>query len=136
MVAPKYGSKIEEESKKRNVSSSWKIIIDGGKALHPFLKWSVANGSLINVFEDKWLLDRSINKWPTCVVPQREELVMLHRFIEDKEWNVAELLKMFGSEMVKLISHTKIKPDLREDVQEMIHQNLGKMISGMIAKAR
>ncbi|XP_028555291.1 uncharacterized protein LOC114580808 [Dendrobium catenatum] len=64
-----------------------------------------------------------------------EEPVKLDRFIEEKEWNVAELLNMFGSEMVELISHTKIMCDQREDKQELIFNRSGRTISGMIAEA-
>ncbi|KAI0529234.1 hypothetical protein KFK09_001781 [Dendrobium nobile] len=105
ILAPKYGSRIAEENLKRNVSSSWKILTDGGKALQPFLKWSVENGAIIKVFKDKWLLDRSLNEWPSFVVPQGEEPVLLERFIEDNEWNVAELRKECCSWMEHAAAH-------------------------------
>ncbi|KAI0499489.1 hypothetical protein KFK09_017693 [Dendrobium nobile] len=135
MLAPKYGSKVVEDNTKRCVSSSWKIITEGGKALQPLLKWSVANGSSIDAVEDKWLLDRSINKWHTFVDPQGEEPVKLERLIEGKDWNVAELLNIFGSEMVELISHTKIICDQHEDKQELIFNRSERTISRMIAEA-
>ncbi|PKU86057.1 hypothetical protein MA16_Dca001888 [Dendrobium catenatum] len=135
VLASKYGNKIEFGNSNKRISSSWKIIKDGGKALNSILRWNVVNGKSINILEDKWLLDRSINKWHTYVIPQKEDNVMLDKFIHEGNWNIAELKKVFGADLMDLILQTRIKSYLIEDEQELIYQFSGKTISGLITES-
>ncbi|KAI0496404.1 hypothetical protein KFK09_022720 [Dendrobium nobile] len=131
-LAPKYGTRFGKSEIKK-FSSSWKILCNGGKVLDPFIRWKVANGDSINVFKDKWILDRSNNEWPTFVVPQGDGELFLNNFIEDGIWNEDKLKKIFGKELVDLILKIKIYPNQDKDDRELIYQDSGRSIPGMIS---
>ncbi|XP_020672260.1 uncharacterized protein LOC110092181 [Dendrobium catenatum] len=131
-LAPKYGTRFGNSGIKK-FSSSWKILCNGGKVLDPFIIWKVANGNSINVYKDKWILDRRINEWPTFVIPQGDREIFLNRFIEDGIWNEDNLKQNFGKDMVDLILKIKIDPNQDEDVRELIYQGPGRSIPGMIS---
>ncbi|XP_020704485.1 uncharacterized protein LOC110115563 [Dendrobium catenatum] len=69
ILFPKYGSVLEEGVSRRAGSASWKILSDVGNCLKPIIRWNVVNGVNIDVFSDTWILDKSLNKWPTFVIP-------------------------------------------------------------------
>ncbi|XP_020673916.2 uncharacterized protein LOC110093385 [Dendrobium catenatum] len=108
-------SRIDIGNGKKRTSTSWKIIKDGGKALNPILRWNVINGKSINTMEDNWILDRSIKKCLTFVIPHNEDNVMLDKFIQGGNWNIAELKKFFGADLVDLILQITINANLMED---------------------
>ncbi|KAL0926248.1 hypothetical protein M5K25_002462 [Dendrobium thyrsiflorum] len=61
-LASKYGKDIWNSETKRNVSSTWKILLNGAKFLQPIVRWKVCTGAAMNTLKDVWLLDRSIEK--------------------------------------------------------------------------
>ncbi|XP_028557267.1 uncharacterized protein LOC114581389 [Dendrobium catenatum] len=132
VLAPKYGTIFGASGIKKNSSSSWKILCNAGKALDPFIKWNIANSNSINVFKDKWILDRRINEWPTFVAPQGDEEFMLSRFIEGKNWKEENLKQVFGGDLVDLILKININPNQVDDDRELIYQGSRMTIPGMI----
>ncbi|KAI0530847.1 hypothetical protein KFK09_000395 [Dendrobium nobile] len=84
-------------------SNSWKIIHQGWNALSNLVKWKVCDGSKINVLKDTWILDVSLNKWPTFVGTLVDEDLTLDNFINEGSWDVEKLKLHFGEELVKLI---------------------------------
>lgn len=48
----KYGSASWEGEFKNDFSTSWKIILDGAKALAPIMRWRIANEKSMRRFKD------------------------------------------------------------------------------------
>ncbi|KAL0910047.1 hypothetical protein M5K25_020975 [Dendrobium thyrsiflorum] len=92
-------------------SATWKIISVGYKFLNPIIRWKNAVGESIDVYKDVWILDKCINMWPTFVVNQTVDVLIVDKFIVDGCWNFAELWM--------------------EDQLELIQQNLGKPITAL-----
>ncbi|XP_028552979.1 uncharacterized protein LOC114580244 [Dendrobium catenatum] len=84
-------------------SIAWKIIKDGGASLKPIVRWEIANGRLTNVYSDIWILDKTLNKWPTFVNSLLHEDTNVDKLISGNLWNSAELNAYFGKELVDLI---------------------------------
>ncbi|PKU67279.1 Putative ribonuclease H protein [Dendrobium catenatum] len=52
VLFPKYGQIPFENSSRRSRSVSWKLICNGDNFLKPIVRWSIDNGSLVNVLKD------------------------------------------------------------------------------------
>ncbi|KAL0916229.1 hypothetical protein M5K25_013722 [Dendrobium thyrsiflorum] len=57
-------------------SPTWKILLDGDKFLHQIVRWKVSDGNCIITTKDAWILDKSIDRWPTFVAELDHERCM------------------------------------------------------------
>ncbi|KAL0928589.1 hypothetical protein M5K25_000490 [Dendrobium thyrsiflorum] len=108
ILGAKYGMKCGGIGFRRGSSSAGKIIYNGMKALKSVVRWKVINGCSIYILDDIWILDKSLNKWPTFV-----------------------LIPELGRQNVDRL----IANDQEEDYMELIHQNSGCSISSLAYKA-
>ncbi|XP_020684615.2 uncharacterized protein LOC110101165 [Dendrobium catenatum] len=131
---PIYGSCWEVVNGNKSISAAWKIIKDGSKFLKNIVRWDIANVNSIDVFEDTWILDKCLNRWPTFVNPlEANGKLTVDYFISGSYWNLNKLYKFFGNELVRLICHTEIKSELINDNFDLIHMESGRTISSMAA---
>ncbi|XP_020691984.1 uncharacterized protein LOC110106420 [Dendrobium catenatum] len=135
ILYPKYGPIPDVVSARNRGSSSWKLICNGGKFLNPIIRKSISNGKSISVLHDTWILDKCLMKWPTFINPLIEQDSTVDKFIPNETWNISELKKVFGEELVLLISDMEINFDFEEDRTELIHKLFGKMITGLASEA-
>ncbi|KAL0917907.1 hypothetical protein M5K25_013013 [Dendrobium thyrsiflorum] len=129
MMGTMHGSRSLNSSSKIGGSASRKIVVDGAKALDPIIRWKIADGGSVNVFND------SLVKWPTFVLSEVCPDWMVEVFILDEAWNKEELQNFFGEELLVLICYTKIYPEQDIDEVELIHQCLGRTISALAIEA-
>ncbi|XP_028556870.1 uncharacterized protein LOC114581249 [Dendrobium catenatum] len=129
---PKYGNLLEKVDLKNSCSNSWKILKSGGKSLLPFIRWKVANGIDIDVYKDTWILDKSLNKWPTFISPIEDDIFSVSNFIENGRWNVDQMRKIMGEDLVNLILQTINPLDQEDDKMELLLQGNGKSLSAMV----
>ncbi|KAL0923155.1 hypothetical protein M5K25_007201 [Dendrobium thyrsiflorum] len=132
---PKFGKLYSNAGSRSLASSAWKLIEDGDIYLKPIVKWSIANGRDVSVFNDTWILDKCINQWPTFVNVNCNEDLKVGDLIYNKTWNMAVLEGLFGQELVSLISNISISSDAVEDDMEMINILSGKSISALAREA-
>ncbi|PKU68488.1 Putative ribonuclease H protein [Dendrobium catenatum] len=128
---PKYGSCWKAENRNKSISTAWKIIKDGSKSLKDIVSWNVSNGHSIDVFEDIWIWDKSLNKWPTFVNTHEigNDAIKVDCLISDNQWSITDLKKYFGKDLMDLILNININPDLIEDQFELIHMESGRTIT-------
>ncbi|KAI0502540.1 hypothetical protein KFK09_017493 [Dendrobium nobile] len=130
----KYGSDIWNAEIKRESSSTWRIIVNGAMSLRPIVRWEVANGKSVNALNDVWILDMSLLKWPTFVVDLEDVGYGLNSFIFDGSWDVAQLKKYFGKDLVELILQVPINSGLLTHSMELKTKMTVKTIVGMISE--
>ncbi|XP_028554179.1 uncharacterized protein LOC114580518 [Dendrobium catenatum] len=134
MMDAKYGNKLLQGNYSRNDSSAFKILKEGFKTLNSIVKWAIVDGKSVDAFKDTWILDKSINKWPTFVIPIDDSPVMVEEFISEGNWDVQNLSKFFGKELIEIIMKTQIFKDKEADFLVLINQNSGMRIPGLIRK--
>ncbi|XP_020696379.2 uncharacterized protein LOC110109576 [Dendrobium catenatum] len=105
---------------KESGTASWKILSDGGNSLKQIIRWNVVNGINIDVFNDTWILDKSLNNWPTFVIPHDDSSFLVSNLISNGRWNEDAIGKI------------KINTDSSEDKRELMHQLCGKSIFGLL----
>ncbi|PKU59495.1 Putative ribonuclease H protein [Dendrobium catenatum] len=103
----KYGPIIDAETAKKIGSVTWKILYNGDKYLKPIVRWSVCNGRSIQAYKDTWLLDKSIERWPTFVNSMEDCNHTVDKFITNGDWDVTVLQKHFGLDLVHMITNIK-----------------------------
>ncbi|XP_020684353.2 uncharacterized protein LOC110100971 [Dendrobium catenatum] len=135
VFAAKYDEKLKMGSNRINYSPSWKLLNEGYNMLKPIVRWRLANGEKVEVFNDTWILDKSINRWPTFVVPHEEEAFYVKELIHNGSWNVPKLVDMFGTKLVSLILQLKIDQGSGKDEMELVQHNSGLTVAGMAFKA-
>ncbi|KAL0906121.1 hypothetical protein M5K25_024586 [Dendrobium thyrsiflorum] len=135
-IVDKYGSLWWKNEGKRCSSATWKILIDGWNSLKGILRWSIATDSMIDIQKDVWILDRSLERWPTFVTNWGEEIVSLNSFIVDRAWDVSKLYYFFGDELINLITKVDILKNLEEDKLELKFKLSRKSISALSYGAR
>ncbi|PKU83444.1 Putative ribonuclease H protein [Dendrobium catenatum] len=67
ILRAKYGNDLWNDANRNYYSSTWKLIQKGAESLFPVLRWKIADGKRVDTFKDIWILDKSIDKWPTFV---------------------------------------------------------------------
>ncbi|XP_020681242.1 uncharacterized protein LOC110098680 [Dendrobium catenatum] len=112
-------------------SSAWKLLCNGGEFLKPIVKWRIANERSVNVIKDTWLLDRSIDKWPTFVQLRECNDLTVDKFICNGCLDVGKLGDFFGPDLVNLISGIQIYSECSNDQLELIHRLSGGSISAL-----
>ncbi|XP_020686433.1 uncharacterized protein LOC110102437 [Dendrobium catenatum] len=135
VMASKEGDRLEKGNSRGYLSTTFKILSDGYKMLNPIVKWKIVNGSFVDAIKDNWILDKSINKWPTFVIPIDDSLVRVEEFILNGNWNEHELRKYFGRDLINLIIQIKISLEKKLDFLELINQKSGMKIPGLIRKS-
>ncbi|KAI0488518.1 hypothetical protein KFK09_028352 [Dendrobium nobile] len=100
VIKHKYGEELRRGSQKKCTSNAWKILSDGGRQLQNITRWAVGNGNNINVLNDVWVLDMSINKWPTLVDCVALEGMYIVTGMEDRR----ELLWMMSGKSISAMS--------------------------------
>ncbi|KAL0907753.1 hypothetical protein M5K25_022188 [Dendrobium thyrsiflorum] len=125
IIFPKYGSCLKEGSYKNSSSPAWKILTEGGKALRPIVRWGIANGKYVDVFNDTW---------PTFVIPL-DSYVSVDKLIDSSGWNREEISKFMGSDLVKLVCQNHIHLEWEEDTLELLKQESGKSITAISFEA-
>ncbi|PKU85468.1 Putative ribonuclease H protein [Dendrobium catenatum] len=108
ILFPKYGPINGGEAARRRGSVTWKILCNGEKYLKPIVRWSVGNGRSIQAYKDIWLLDKSFERCHTFVNSMEDFNQAVDKFIINGEWDVMELQKHFGMELVQMIKTIKI----------------------------
>ncbi|KAL0928564.1 hypothetical protein M5K25_000458 [Dendrobium thyrsiflorum] len=119
---------------KSTSSSSWKVIWNGWKSLSKVVRWKIALGSSINVLRDVWILDKSLEKWPTFFAGMEDDLLNVDAFIKDGIWNSDRLKMFFGEELWDIITSIRIYPELIEDRMELKFKFSGRTISAMTSE--
>ncbi|KAI0513486.1 hypothetical protein KFK09_009510 [Dendrobium nobile] len=132
----KYGNKLMKENHNGNNSTAFKILNEGFNSLYPIVKWDIANGKSVDAFKDIWILDKSINNWPTFVIPVEDGQFKVEAFISEGNWDVNNLRKVFGKELVEIIRKIQIFKDKTADSLVLINQNSGMTIPGLIRKVQ
>ncbi|KAI0493884.1 hypothetical protein KFK09_024010 [Dendrobium nobile] len=132
----KYGNKLMKENPNGNKSTAFKILNEGFNSLYPIVKWDIANGKSVDAFKDIWILDKSINNWPTYMSPVEDDQFMVEDFISNGNWDEKNLKKVFGKELVDMIMKIQISEDKIVDSLVLINQNSGMSIPGLIRKAK
>ncbi|KAI0493888.1 hypothetical protein KFK09_024014 [Dendrobium nobile] len=102
----KYGDEIMKDGQKKVTSSAWKIMFDGGNNLKNAIRWKVGKGNKINVLNDAWLLDKSINRWPTYVDCDVLDGIKIQ--IDFVEEDSIELLKWCSGVTVSVIVYEQL----------------------------
>ncbi|KAI0524517.1 hypothetical protein KFK09_003890 [Dendrobium nobile] len=120
VLYPKYGNLLDHVNTRRKGSPAWKILMDEGKALMPLLRWKVSNGEDIDVFNDTWILDKSIKKWPTFVSPLENNKCLLSNFIYNGRWNEEALNEIMGEDLVNLILQVGINNRMEKHSLELL----------------
>ncbi|KAL0912001.1 hypothetical protein M5K25_017942 [Dendrobium thyrsiflorum] len=77
----KFGHYWWHSEVKGSSSVSWKLIPDDWKSLSKVVRWKIASGSSVNVLKDVWILDKSIDKWPTYIADLSDDTMSLDAFI-------------------------------------------------------
>ncbi|KAI0492266.1 hypothetical protein KFK09_026535 [Dendrobium nobile] len=134
MLASKYGDNMDKVVGRRCSSSTYKLLNEGLKMLKPIVKWSLVNGDSVDVYKDIWILDKSLDKWPTFVIPHDSNPALVSKFIQNGSWNVELLMESFGRDLVNLITQIMITQEGEEDRMELIHQKYGLSIGGLAYK--
>ncbi|KAI0524536.1 hypothetical protein KFK09_003910 [Dendrobium nobile] len=132
----KYGNKLMKENHNGNNSTAFKILNEGFNSLYPIVKWDIENGKSVDAFKDIWILDKSINNWPTFVILVEDGQFMVEAFISEGNWDVNNLRKVFGKELVEIIMKIQIFKDKIADSLVLINQNSGMTIPGFIRKVQ
>ncbi|KAI0524577.1 hypothetical protein KFK09_003954 [Dendrobium nobile] len=129
---PKYGYLLDKVDLENSSSNSWKILKIGGNSLRPFIRWRVANGNDIDVFKDTWILEKCINKWPTFITPIDDSRFLVSNLIENGSWNVEQMRRIMGEDLVNLILQTINPGDQGGDKMELLLQVNGRSLSSMV----
>ncbi|XP_020702065.1 uncharacterized protein LOC110113730, partial [Dendrobium catenatum] len=122
--------KVGEDSSSRTGSTAYKLIKNGGKFLKPIIRWEIGKGNLINVVKDTWIYDKSLLKCPTFTHYLLEDNYMVEDFIKDGRWDVQELQKFFGAELMEIIRNVHFN-ESKEDRMELILKFLGKSLTSL-----
>ncbi|KAI0492234.1 hypothetical protein KFK09_026503 [Dendrobium nobile] len=85
VLRARYGDVLWNGIYCNNPSSTWKIIQNGAESLFPVLRWSISNGEYVDTFKDIWILDKTLDKWPTFVSIIENEYSQVFKLLE--EWN-------------------------------------------------
>ncbi|XP_020681367.1 uncharacterized protein LOC110098784 [Dendrobium catenatum] len=114
----KYGDEIMKDDHKAITSTAWKILLDGSKNLKKAIRWKVGKGNKISVLNDAWLLDKSINRWPTYVDYNVLEGMFVQQLLtSDGDWNFELLRRAFHSELILLIVQVLTKVMEEENIE-------------------
>ncbi|XP_020690927.1 uncharacterized protein LOC110105670 [Dendrobium catenatum] len=116
----KYGTNPWKVWPGHNISVSWRVINDGVMALQPIVRWSIGDGSGIDVLGDIWIMDRRLDQWPTFEDLAHLENNKVSFLLNDsREWNEDLVLRHFGDPMTAQIlaipcgqTGTKDSPEL------------------------
>ncbi|KAL0914567.1 hypothetical protein M5K25_014926 [Dendrobium thyrsiflorum] len=131
-LSVKYGNDLLFGDCKRGSSCVWKILKDGAVFLKPLIRWSLANGSKVNVVEDTWIWDRSLLRWPTYADIENMLGMKVSSFLlHTGEWNVDLLQNFFGKELVQHIVQIPVDQDMKVDKPELVFQLSGKTITAL-----
>ncbi|XP_020681220.1 uncharacterized protein LOC110098664 [Dendrobium catenatum] len=126
----KYGNVLCSEIKGRNCSVTWKILSNGMKALQLILRWNVVTGDSIDPLQDIWIQNKRMSNWHTFVNVMVDEVPRLSFFIQNRVWNMGELSKYFGPELIKLIVQTEIGSG--KDSRDLLKNFSGKSLAALI----
>ncbi|PKU85173.1 putative mitochondrial protein [Dendrobium catenatum] len=96
-------------------TSSWKIIQNGADFLLSVLRWNISNGEYVDTFKDIWILDKSLDRWPTFVSIIESEFNQVSDFITNGSWDIGKLKICFGKLLIGLILSIPIYSDQFED---------------------
>ncbi|PKU87614.1 Putative ribonuclease H protein [Dendrobium catenatum] len=131
VMRAKYGNNILNGTHKKSTSKAWRILLDGGKSLKNITRWNIGNGKDINVLNDSWIYDKSINQWLTFAdCSALEGLCVQHLMLDNGQWNSNLLQNWFHPELVKVISNIQINSS-NVDMLEMQNFCPGRTISGL-----
>ncbi|PKU62983.1 putative mitochondrial protein [Dendrobium catenatum] len=103
VLKAKYGKELWIVATRSYCSSTWKIILNGAKYLHPVMRWRIFNGVNVDTFKDIWILDKAIDKWPTFVTVLNPKFSQVSTFISDRMWDINKLKHCFGQHLIELI---------------------------------
>ncbi|XP_020696805.1 uncharacterized protein LOC110109919 [Dendrobium catenatum] len=116
----KYGDDVMNGAQKKDTSSAWQIMLDGGKNLKFAVRWKVGKGDKINVLNDSWFLDKSINWWPTYVdYDVLDGIYVQQLLLNNGEWNLTLLYRAFHPDLILLIRQIHIEYE-EEDRMELL----------------
>ncbi|KAI0524469.1 hypothetical protein KFK09_003839 [Dendrobium nobile] len=131
-LSAKYGKNVWDDDRRLNSSSTWKLMLSGAKALRKIVRWSIKDGTSVNVMKDIWILDKCLDRWPTFIAMEIDNLSNMSSFISDREWIPEKLQEFFEDELVKVICKIEIELENHEDVLELLKNHSGKNISAMV----
>ncbi|KAI0492026.1 hypothetical protein KFK09_026291 [Dendrobium nobile] len=135
-LKPKYGNSCWLPDWKQNVSSAWKIIRSGAKALQPIIRWKISNGENVNVMEDVWILDKALCKWPTFLDNLQIYDLFVDHFIENGGWDMVKLHEAFRKDLLQIICNINIEQEAGRYQIELISHNSGKTLAALSFEAR
>ncbi|KAI0488426.1 hypothetical protein KFK09_028257 [Dendrobium nobile] len=130
-LTSKYGDIMSDDHKVIS-SSAWKILWDGAKNLKNVIRWKVGKGNKISILNDAWLLDKSINRWPTyvdCIALEGKYIQQLH--LPNGNWNSDMLGMAFHPELIALIVQVQIRIT-DEDKMELVKWCSGKTVAALV----
>ncbi|KAL0922550.1 hypothetical protein M5K25_006541 [Dendrobium thyrsiflorum] len=133
----KYGGNVWEDRVSRGISNTWKVILDGSKALRPIIRWRVGDGKQIDILRDVWIMDRQIICWPTFVdISQLENKNVEDLMNDEGHWDVQALRQCFGECLIHRILAIQINQMAAVYEPELIHSQLSMTITSMAYGAR
>ncbi|PKU70997.1 Putative ribonuclease H protein [Dendrobium catenatum] len=137
LLIAKYGDNPWVDSTGRNTSVSWRIIQDGASSLRPILRWSVGNGSCIDVFKDVWILDKRLDLWPTFFCRDAEEPCSVSQFLDGSHgWNRRAVFQTFGEVLGARIIEIPVGGELEKDVPELVRASRGTTVTALAYAAK
>ncbi|XP_028549388.1 uncharacterized protein LOC110115858 [Dendrobium catenatum] len=132
VLMARYGMKLWEYDHGKKVSVTWKVIQDGAKVLRLILRWSIVDGSQIDVMHDVWIMNRNIAKWPTFVnIEEVEDMKVCNLLNNSFQWNVEMVKHCFGNTMAERILAINISNESQEDNPELIYSRLSMKVAAM-----
>ncbi|PKU74895.1 Putative ribonuclease H protein [Dendrobium catenatum] len=131
LLVPKYGNIMTNSSANISRSVAWKLLKTGEKFLKPITRWRIVNGSSVNVIRDNWILNKSLDSWPTFVKSKNDVGFTVDNLITDGRWDIAKIEELCGPHLVNLIKGIQISNESGEDKLELIQFATGKIIIAM-----
>ncbi|PKU78480.1 putative mitochondrial protein [Dendrobium catenatum] len=78
VLRAKYGNVLWNDTDRCCCSATCKIILNGADYLHLVMRWRISNGENVDTFKYIWILDKTIDKWPTFVTVLIPNLARFH----------------------------------------------------------
>ncbi|XP_027148760.1 uncharacterized protein LOC113749274 [Coffea eugenioides] len=101
------GESIWKMKNRNSDSWMWKSMVSARGILERGARKRIGDGGTVNIWKDRWLLDRGYGK-VTTVRPPECQIQMVQELIQNGEWNKAVVHEIFNAEDCKRILATPL----------------------------